>query len=206
MLEMLYRVFFPLRCIGCKKTGIALCPNCEQAIPRAYPTEYLWIHSVYNYQHPLTKKIIKLAKYNHKSEALCALASYSAKKITPYIKTTQALPIVVIPVPQHKTKTSARGFNQVITIAQNIFTDASYTIDTKLLIKTRATPPQAHIHTRSLRLQNTKNSMCTTIKCDPNTLYVLIDDVLTTGGTLIEAHRALTQAGAMHIIAVTLAH
>ena len=39
-----------------------------------------------------------------------------------------------------------------------------------------------------------------------DTLYVIIDDVITTGSTVIEAGRALRAAGAIHICAIALAH
>lgn len=41
---------------------------------------------------------------------------------------------------------------------------------------------------------------------DPSATYVVIDDVTTTGATLQDAARALTEAGASRIISIALAH
>jgi predicted amidophosphoribosyltransferase len=183
---------------------------CQKKLTRALPSEYNWIKSIYNYQNPLVKRIIKQAKYNHKNEALLHLATLAKIEILQYVETrAHGTAIVIVPIPQHISKTNIRGFNQAAKIADAIF--AAYTsptikIDTSLLSKTRATAPQAQIQTRSLRLQNTKNSMRATRPCDQHTLCILVDDVLTTGGTLIEARRALYDAGAKYVLAITIAH
>lgn len=210
MLQSLFSMFFPARCIGCKASGRPICAICERTITRALPPDISWIKAFYNYQNPLIKKIIKNAKYNHKSEALLYLAESIKNETLAHIeKHAKTRAIVVVPIPQHISKTRARGFNQAEKIAQAIFSAPSnlpIQLDSNLLTKIRATKPQAQIHTRNMRLQNTKSSMQAIRACDPNTLYIVVDDVLTTGGTMIEARRALSETGAKHILGITIAH
>ena len=208
MLERVYKLLFPTRCIVCQTQGAPICSNCQKKLTRALPPEYSWVKSVYGYQNSIVKRIVKHAKYNHKSEALLYLAHLAKIELSEHVqKYAHGGDVVVVPIPQHISKTHMRGFNQAAKIAHAIFAATpTCTIDTTLLSKTRATTPQAQIHTRSLRLQNTKNSMRANKSCDPKTLYILVDDVLTTGGTLIEARRALYDAGAKYVLAITIAH
>jgi predicted amidophosphoribosyltransferase len=55
-------------------------------------------------------------------------------------------------------------------------------------------------------LENIVGSFSTTKMCDPRAIYVLIDDVSTTGATLLEARKILRTTGARKIKAYTVAH
>ncbi len=75
-----------------------------------------------------------------------------------------------------------------------------------VLHKTRATVAQARAHNIHERRKNLSHSMAADGKLDKKVLYILVDDVITTGSTVREAGRALRAAGAKHICAVALAH
>ena len=79
-------------------------------------------------------------------------------------------------------------------------------IDT-VLYKTRETASQVSLKDRASRLRNMdgtfeiKNTEVIIDKC-----CILFDDVTTTGATLEACRRALLDAGARHVFALTVAH
>jgi len=116
---------------------------------------------------------------------------------------------LLIPIPLSKKGFHKRGYNQCLLIAKHLsFIDDSYFELTKsVLYKTRNTKNQMEIKDKKKRLQNlhgcfeVKNSECVVGRN-----IILIDDVVTTGATLIEAKKVLKKAGAKKVIAFTIAH
>lgn len=76
----------------------------------------------------------------------------------------------------------------------------------QILKKVRYTPAQVVTKNKRERLKNVAYSMQATEPLQKDTLYIIVDDVYTTGATIIEAKRALKENGANEICAVTLAH
>ena len=113
--------------------------------------------------------------------------------------------IVLVPVPQHVSKTYSRGFNQSVLLCRWLQPALGATVR-PLLKKVRATDAQAHAPDRSQRQKNLADSMRASGTADPNALYIVVDDVITTGSTIAEAGRALRAAGAVHVYGMALAH
>ncbi|MEI6022916.1 MAG: phosphoribosyltransferase family protein [bacterium] len=206
MLQYIFELLFPSFCINCNTKGKMLCISCAKSIFRALPHELSWVRPLYNYQNPIVKKIIKDAKYHHKTQGYIELIQYIRPEVLNFIQKRDFKNYIAIPAPQHISKTNMRGFNQAEKLAHTLFDTSFITIDTNIITKIKPTTPQAQIHTRSVRLKNTQYSMQANKICDTDTLYILVDDVITTGGTMKEMHRALSARGAKHIIGITLAH
>lgn len=117
--------------------------------------------------------------------------------------------IILIPVPLGKQRRKERGFNQVEQIATTALKQLKGHIDVSicnnLLTRTRETVTQVTLP-REKRTENMRGAFTATRSADPAYLYIVVDDVITTGATLQAAVDALTAAGAAHIIPLALAH
>lgn len=208
--SILSNLFFPTSCAVCDRPGSALCTHCLQSIPLADTTERNDIFAVFDYGNHTVQRIIRSAKYYRKSEGIIALSKAAAPHIVEYIggKLQSLTPqtIILVPIPQHKRKTHARGFNQSEIIARTLKESIEGATMFALLEKKRATKPQAHIHNKRERLQNLIGSMHAKKSLGRTSLYIVVDDVTTTGATCIEAIRAIKNSGAHNVLAVALAH
>ncbi|KKU76429.1 MAG: hypothetical protein UY03_C0035G0001, partial [Parcubacteria group bacterium GW2011_GWA2_47_64] len=72
--------------------------------------------------------------------------------------------------------------------------------------KCKDTGSQTKMDTRKKRLENLKGCFVADGKAVEGRNIILIDDVATTGATLVEARKTLLRAGARKVIAFTVAH
>lgn len=114
----------------------------------------------------------------------------------------------LVPVPLHPTKLRERGFNQSEEIAQMLVccTNGNARVE-KLLIRKQYTQSQTSLN-RSKRCQNVKNAfaLAPNTVLNPAKLYIIIDDVFTTGSTLNACARVLRKAGANRLQIATIGH
>ena len=107
---------------------------------------------------------------------------------------------LVVPVPLHRSKQRARGFNQARELARHLgvpMTDA--------LVRTRKTAAQADLPA-ARRLANVRGAFAIRDGVSLDGLVaVLVDDVSTTGATLNACAGALLDAGASDVRALTAA-
>jgi predicted amidophosphoribosyltransferase len=113
---------------------------------------------------------------------------------------------VVIPVPLHWWRRLARGYNQSETLARSLATALHLPCHPRWLRRVRATPKQTQ-QTPAGRWDNVRGSFRARPRAALRGVSVLlVDDVLTTGGTASEAARALRAAGAARVVVAVLAH
>jgi len=107
---------------------------------------------------------------------------------------------IVVPVPLHRSRHRARGFNQSAEIARHL---PMPVIDA--VMRTRATASQTDLPAEA-RQANVKNAFALRRRIDVRErVAVLIDDVSTTGATLDACARVLLDAGAREVRALTAA-
>jgi ComF family protein len=209
-LEML----FPSRCIGCNIKGEILCPNCVDRLQLAErPTEEN-IMAVYDYRDPIVKKAIWKLKYYknpYLGERLGQLLYESLMEEINEIKIwSEGSPIYIIPVPVSRNKRKLRGYNQSEIIARSFCKMSEsniFQIKNNIVFKKLNTIPQARLTNRNKRLQNIKGSFEIKNKeLVRGKTIIIIDDVTTTGGTIIEIMKILKKAGAKKVLGFAVAH
>lgn len=115
---------------------------------------------------------------------------------------------LLIPIPLHFFRKQRRGFNQSQIIAQTLHTAFEEYEVCDLLIRVKNTAQQARC-TEKKRQQNIKDAFSINKKIilpNKTTPLVLIDDVVTSGATLIEAKKILQACGYKNISALTLGY
>ncbi len=204
--RLLIQIFFPKKCLACKKYGTGLCQECFFKIPKSKNITKNSF-SLFDYGDKTARAMIKSLKYKGDKSAVYQAIEYSKTELNRIINDSKYLnrEKILVPIPQHKNKTYQRGFNQSKIITQKISKETGINIK-DFLIKIRKTKSQVEIKNKIQRSKNLLYSMQSKTKIPEEPLYILIDDVYTTGSTLKEAERALKVSGAKNIISITIAH
>lgn len=101
---------------------------------------------------------------------------------------------VLLPVPLHWRRRWQRGFNQAEVIADTLSRSLKLPLQTRLLRRRRATPPQQDLDARA-RAANLRDVFQVRGQKLAGLRVALIDDVVTTGATAAEVSRTLLRAG-----------
>ena len=224
-------LIFPIACLACGEEGAYLCPACRSAVPIYPPACFVCkklvpqdrhtpagrtcascrkksliyaSFSPFPYGHPAIRNAIHHLKYRRARGIAPVLAELLRSSLVFH---QVALPknALLIPIPLHKSRERVRGFNQSRLIAQEYAHGLQQTLHTDILHKTKKTAPQMEL-LREARLTNLAGAFTVSdANVISNRTCILIDDVKTTGTTMEEAARALKNAGAGKIWAITVA-
>lgn len=209
----LLQLLFPKRCLGCNiQNSIGLCDECSESAPLHTNPKNHHIISAFSYKHPVVKYSLWQCKFHRDFGPLSKLLPRAHDVLLDELSERSLFnnfqnPILV-PIPLHKKRQRARGFNQSEIIAYELYQRSNGTLDWNEggLIRARETLPQAKIKERSLRFKNMKDCFeVTHPTIFHNKNIILVDDITTTGATLEEAIRVLKQAGARNVYAFTIA-
>lgn len=116
-----------------------------------------------------------------------------------------AIDHLLLPIPLSKWRTIQRGFNQSELIAREIAHKDGLKVGCKLLQRMKHTKPQ-HNLSKFDRGANLNGAFATTkdvMALGANTQVILVDDICTSGATLVEAAKTLNKHGLMNVMAVT---
>ena len=112
-------------------------------------------------------------------------------------------PDVLIPVPIHRPRLRARGYNQAALLAYELEKLTGIPCREDLVVRTKHTGAQKDLGPAE-RLRNMENAFRLRRPPDGITRVLLVDDIYTTGSTLEALSRLLTAAGVPEIYAATL--
>ncbi len=149
------------------------------------------------------RTIIHNLKYRYKIHLAVNLGS-SIGKIINEDKNIRKWDLL-IPIPLHKVKQRSRGFNQSELIVDAITEVCSIEKDNAVLIRHRYTRNQAALPMRE-RAANVKGAFSVVDKSKiEGKKIILVDDVITTGSTMLECIKTLKEAGAKEVVALSAA-
>ncbi|MEL6301841.1 MAG: phosphoribosyltransferase family protein [Pseudomonadota bacterium] len=112
-------------------------------------------------------------------------------------------PSHVCPLPLHWLRRVRRGFNQSELLARALASTMGVPIVNHWLHKPRSTRPQVGLD-EHMRQSNVKGAFAARRQCSGSHV-LLVDDVMTTGATLLEARAVLLDAGAKRVDCLVLA-
>lgn len=205
-------------CERCKnhiiKTHRDICPNCKQPFSTTNTSDLSIFTShkcsrchdlppiyVVGPRNTILGELIHDYKY-HSIRAL-------AKPLAELIHTTlpQSLPknTILVPLPTASHHIRARGLDHTYLIAKHL--GKTRHLSTKhILIRDKNTVQVGSDRTKRLTQAKSAYRLNPKVKINPNTTYILIDDIWTTGASVKAASNILKQAGAQNLIIALLAY
>jgi len=217
-------VLFPARCVGCGAYGAFLCQSCQGELPRARPPRcpicwrpqpraapcgrcreerpaFQGARSLYLYQ-GAAREAVHALKYNYVS----ALAQPMARLMAAYVEEEEAIEAdLLAAVPLYVRRQRLRGYNQSLLLARELSRLCGLPLAERGLARRRNTPPQARSADAEARKRKVADAFVADRRWAEGKRVLLIDDVMTTGATLDACARALRQAGAASVWALTFA-
>ena len=225
----LLELVLPSRCAGCGRTGTLWCATCHAEVqvvhdpvcpqcgrpqssvvnPRPFddlcpqcrhsPREIDGIRSAVMFEGPLRQAVHHL-KYNGRWSLAEPLGRFMSAR-------WQIAPLpadMIVPVPLHKTRMRERGYNQSALLARQLSCASGLPVMEEAVKRIKATALQVTLNAVE-REANVRDAFQARADLVRGQQALLVDDVCTTGATLVACSRALKQAGALSVWAFTLA-
>lgn len=187
-------LIFPSRCAICDCSGKNLCDSCRSLIwlePQEFAVAGIPVFTVTRYGDETSKLIVAL-----KEKGQSALVSELALMLDPIlakIPRTESQ-VYLVPAPSRPANFSKRGFHPMLLLAQAISNRNPKLRVLNALSFVREVKDQVGL-SASERIANLALSMSLNQKVAGKICY-LLDDVVTTGATALEAARVLRIGGA----------
>ena len=208
----LLNLFFPKRCLSCKREGQHLCEDCLSLIsvsgkPSLLPARSAMsgLFCATSFEDPLVQQMVRHVKYPPflrdlaKPLAFLIVSHFAIRNNNFYT------PHLLCPVPLHKKRLKWRGYNHSEEIAGHLSSAWDIPSEPRTLIRTKHTSPQVEL-SKEKRQNNIAGAFAA-----PNPGFLagktvfLVDDVYTTGATMEEAAQTLKKSGAKAVYGVCVA-
>jgi len=209
IVDALLSVVAPHLCSGCGQIGSTFCDNCKYDIVSEPYSECIicempadlgicadhkvafnqaWVVGV---RSDGLQRLIGGFKFRNMKASAIDLADLLDRRL-PVLPSTS----VLVPVPTATSHIRERGYDHMLLIANRLGILRG-TPTSQLLIRNNSLIQ--HRAGRKQRFIQAKTAFKVNGRIRPEVTYVIIDDVITTGATIIQAANLLKQAGAVHI-------
>jgi ComF family protein len=180
---------------GNPRKTIGICKSCMAARP-SYRALRSWV---------VFKDPVRIALHKLKYRRDIGLGETLAWPLAEYIETTLGWDIeMIVPIPLSQQRFSERGYNQVALVARPLAMIKNWKYEPKALKRVKHTRSQVGLSTHE-RQDNVRNAFYADPRIIADKKILLIDDVATTGATLLSASKSLVGAGARDVYALTTA-
>lgn len=185
-------------CAGCETAGTVLCASCWTSLthePRAIPLpDGTWAQASTAYA-GIGRNIV-LA---HKEHGWHALTPMLGILLARAITTITNESVVLVPVPPHSTSIARRGTDPLADIThaavRGLHSIGQHATQAELLVRARdhGALKELNRHSRAVTVRSA--FAVNPRRPRPHGAVVVVDDVITTGSTLVEARQALLSGG-----------
>lgn len=205
-----------------------LCPLCSQSLTDKLPIcRYCYVDLPRLHLHDCQGNLLNVSRYRrslehqHWDKLICAteykwpanhlvtelkysgqskLADFMAAMLSKQISKLNNLPEAIIPVPMHKERLRARGYNQSELMGTWLADKFSIPMLASLIEKPDKSVPQSEL-TGKLRRKNLKDAFSYNLSFDTEIPehIAIIDDVITTGSTVNDVARILKKCGVKQV-------
>ena len=149
---------------------------------------------------------IALSIYRFKYGGRREYADYFGEEMEEYLGDfiRSVEPDALIPIPLHRKRRAARGYNQAELLARALGDRLGIPVYTDFLVRQKNTAPLKYENPeeRQNNLKKAFNILQNDVKLEK---VMIVDDIYTTGSTMDETARVLKEAGVQEIYFVTLA-
>ncbi len=199
---------------------IIICRDCFQKIERANPIDLErsftikfgnpnFINKAFSCFHFKEESIIQTLIHELKYQNKRSIGILLGEVIGQLIKNDPDFSAadILVPVPLHKIRLRERGYNQSELIAKGVSNATGIKVIKNLLVRTRNTETQTKLNLEE-RKENVKDAFFVNGKYKSFVIdkkVIIVDDVITTGSTINECAKALAQAGASKVFALSVA-
>lgn len=113
---------------------------------------------------------------------------------------------ILIPLPLHAKRQRERGYNQTALLARSIRKHLPVEVDEGMMVRSKVTQRQSEMNDVLARVSNVEGAFELRAGRDlSGCRFIVLDDVLTSGATLVSAFKTLKEAGASEVIGLAVA-